>query len=106
MKLIVPIVHSNGTSRSALIEQYSEAYRSVGADLDKLCKIETHDRDYYVHPTEGAGRIARARRAGWLKQLGDIRQELQAIGIAIQANHAATTNICHTTLPSQTTCLE
>lgn len=93
MKLIAPIVHRNGTSKDDLLEQYMEAFSSLGTTIDLLVKIETHDRDYYVHPIERAGTIARARRSVWLRQLGNMCQELSSIAIAIQANQNVTDDI-------------
>jgi hypothetical protein len=90
MKLIVPIVHSNGTSRDSLMEQYSEAAFAITKAMDALSKVETHDRDYYVHPTPRAGVEARNIRNKWFQMLKTIKSELTEIAVAIQKNETHT----------------
>lgn len=83
-QLIVPIVHLNGTGQKGLLEQYKNAVISIAAAQDAISRIETHDRDYYVHPREGAGKEARKQRQAWANSLKTIREHLTLIAVEIQ----------------------
>lgn len=90
MKLIAPIVHSNGSSEKMLHEEYSEAALAIRNAIDAVRKIETHDRSYYVHPTPQAGVKAREQRNQWLRALDTIHNQLAAIHMAFMTNEPFT----------------
>ena len=75
-KLVLPIVHRNGTSREALIDQRCAAGARVREALAALAEMAPNGRDYYPEP--GRFELARAqhnRRAAALRWL---LEELQA----------------------------
>ena len=78
---ILPIVHLNGTSRAALIDQRVEAGRAVREALDKLHEMAPNGRDYFLKP--GLFEQARAqheRRAAALRALfNEIEAEYLAL---------------------------
>ena len=90
-ELICPVVHLNGTGKDGLMRQYKEAYSAALAAQAKINLIETHDRDYYVHSTPHAGRIAREKKQEWLRMLAHVLEELQEIAIAIQKGETMST---------------
>jgi hypothetical protein len=47
-KPVLPIVHLNGTSREALIEQRLEVVHKLREVLDAMYEAAPHIRDYYV----------------------------------------------------------
>ena len=72
MALVVPIVHNNGTSRDALIEQRCEFGRALIAANQALATMAPNGRDYY--PVDGLFQQAMAqhhRRQLVLKALAD-----------------------------------
>lgn len=57
--MIFPTVHLNGTSKSYLQEQYSDARVAVSAALEALYNINPNARDYYV---QGDTAFSQARK--------------------------------------------
>ena len=45
--MMVPTVHLNGTSREALLEQYTKAHNALEVGLNALCAAAPNGRDYY-----------------------------------------------------------
>ncbi len=83
--LLIPTVHMNGTSRDELEKQLrdaSDAIRKAMAVLHKACP---NDRDYYVR-SQDAGLAARAQHRSRMQRLESVRQELEAIFMAMQNN--------------------
>jgi hypothetical protein len=48
--LVLPVVHLNGTSRRALIEQRCAAALAIGKAIEGLNRMSPHGRDYYPVP--------------------------------------------------------
>jgi len=46
-KITVPVVHLNGSGRSALMEQYHRAYMAIQEAIASLQDSMPHGRDYY-----------------------------------------------------------
>ena len=78
-KLIAPIVHMNGSSKSMLHDEYLTASGAIRNAVEAIRKIETHDRSYYVHPEKDAGPKARDQKRMWMLMLDHIETELAAI---------------------------
>ena len=57
--MIIPTIHMNGTSREALIEQYSVAGNTVMSAMRAMDEASPNGRDYYV---QGPGAIGDAQR--------------------------------------------
>lgn len=83
MKLMIPTVHMNGTSRKDLQDQLEHVVRAIGAAKAAMQEACPHDRDYYVQsPT--AGPAAREQHRNRLRRLEAIEAEIFTIyeGIA------------------------
>jgi len=76
--MMLPIIHSNGTSREALIEAYVEALTAIDYALDAIKYTVPNDRDYYPRGPD-------ATHAAWrehterVRRLHEIRDELYAL---------------------------
>lgn len=77
-KLAVPRVHLNGTSKTALIEQYLEAYRAVEKAITKVAANYPHARDYYVQGNEVVAQSQREHTSR-IARLKEISKELEDI---------------------------
>lgn len=78
----VPLVHLNGTSGEALLEQYRDAAAAVRAAIDALIEASPHGRDYY--PLEGeALKEATTEHLARLATLCKVRDELEAIALNV-----------------------
>lgn len=65
--LILPVVHSNGTSKQELVDGYKAAFRDVAATIERFSKIEFNSRDYtYSHGAYAAARVSRNTVLGFL----------------------------------------
>ena len=76
--MILPTIHTNGTSPEMLKEGYLEAYRAVTAADATLVAIEFNARDYYPQGPE-AWTTARAERQHQLARLRCIAAELMTV---------------------------
>lgn len=52
--IILPTIHSNGSSAKSLTEDYCQARRAVGEAITALKAVDFNVRDYYVHPDPAA----------------------------------------------------
>jgi len=75
--MILPAIHSNGTSAKCLTEGYSEARVAVQAAIEQLSKVEFNARDYYVQGPD-AWRIALAERTALFEKLRAVSADLYA----------------------------
>jgi len=71
-QIVTPIVHLNGTSKEALLEQREVVYQALRTVERALCQMAPNGRDYYPEP----GRMDKAqaqheRRMGMVKTLLD-----------------------------------
>mgnify|MGYP001604637144 CR=1 FL=1 len=83
--IITPIVHMNGTSRQALVEQLCTAYRAVQDALDALSLASPNGRDYYPEP--GRLQKAEAQHRARRTQLQAVADSLIAEAEAIQEQY-------------------
>lgn len=78
-RIIAPLVHLNGTSRSNLVAQYQTARDAVARARECLHDASPNQRDYYCHPLTGAWKSASDQHAARLQRLLDIEAELLTI---------------------------
>jgi hypothetical protein len=78
----VPTVHLNGTAREDLLEQLSNAYDAIVEAEKTLSHATPNGRDYYLQE-HGALELARRQHADRIRALSQIKQELEAIAIAV-----------------------
>ena len=79
--LIVPLVHSNGSSRDVLVEQRKEACNLLHAALEQLCQMRPHGRDFLDHFEYQQARDYHETR---ITQIRKMLEELRDEAIAIQ----------------------
>lgn len=77
MDITLPTIHSNGTSRRSLQEDYEAASHALSDFIDKWEYIEFNARDYYVVP--GAWQKAVEEREEISQNIRDIRTYIQTI---------------------------
>lgn len=78
-----PVIHLNGTSREALMEQYLDARNAVEEAIVALGKAGPNPRDYY--PVEGAFSEAIAEHAARVNALRVVSKQLYLIIEALDA---------------------
>ena len=78
----VPTVHLNGTAHEDLLKQLSDAYCAI-VEAEKTLRLATpNGRDYYLQE-HGALELARREHADRIRALTQVKQELEAIAIAV-----------------------
>lgn len=77
-----PVIHLNGTSREALMEQYIDARDAVEQAIVVLCRAAPNPRDYPVAGTFGEATTEHAAR---VNALCVVSQELYKIIEALDA---------------------
>jgi len=75
--ITLPTIHSNGTSRKSLQEDYDAAATTLEDFIDRWGYVEFNARDYYV--VEGAWSKALEERETMNRKIRDIRVYLQTI---------------------------
>lgn len=87
--LIIPIIHSNGTSRRMLNDQWSGAYASLQEAYGKLQESSPHMRDFYIQ-TDGQKVYNKAceQHMARLQKVQDVMDELEALSIGVYAQDA------------------
>ncbi len=73
-----PTIHLNGTSKNALIEQYSQACMAIQRAIRAMCEASPHGRDYYPQGPD-TYRQANDEHLARIKKLEDVGNELQQI---------------------------
>jgi hypothetical protein len=76
MNPTLPIIHLNGTSRSALYEGYEKAYGDLYNAVESLKAVEFNSRDYY--PKEGSWETALHEREAVFNKLSECLSYLYA----------------------------
>lgn len=56
--MIIPIIHTNGTSQRELLQQFMDVRRALTLAAEKMSAACPHDRDYYVSNDPQAGHRA------------------------------------------------
>ena len=76
MRLTVPTIHSNGTSKKSLLRALDDAGSSINDALDALRAASPHGRDYYP---QGSGAIqkATAEHRSRVERLTSVMKELE-----------------------------
>lgn len=74
-EIILPIIHLNGTSRDALLDQLCEVYSALNDAMDKLRQASPNGRDYYPVPGLMDKAIEQHRRRQ--RVLSDLQAEIQ-----------------------------
>ena len=78
--IVTPIIHMNGTSKRALIDQLCTAYRAVQDAMDALRQASPNGRDFYPEP----GRLQKAEAQHRARQ-----ERLQAVLESLEAEAEA-----------------
>jgi hypothetical protein len=86
VKIIVPAIHLNGTSKESLVEALEDAYISIGNAYDALRECAPNGRDYYVYDYNDSFTRARVEWLNRLNRLDSVRRELEAIVGGIEKN--------------------
>jgi hypothetical protein len=81
--MLVPTIHSNGTTGEVLLVQYVTAARAVQAAIDAVCDAGPNARDYYVQGPDASPAAQREHEAR-VKALKVVRDELAAIVEGLQ----------------------
>jgi hypothetical protein len=78
---ILPIIHSNGTSKEELVELRCECGRVLSHAMEALGAMAPNGRDYYPKP----GLIEKALDQHWkrMKMLKDLHRDISDEAIAI-----------------------
>lgn len=82
-ELAIPVVHLNGTSKDALVEQLRHALEAVNRASDAVASAAPHGRDYYVKADKDAYTVAARQHASRIIRLRDIAKELEEIGLGV-----------------------
>lgn len=83
--IITPIVHRNGTSRQALLDQLCTAYRAVQDAINAVVQASPNGRDYYPEP--GRLQKAEAQYRARIEHLQAVADSLIAEAEAIQEQY-------------------
>lgn len=79
--MILPLVHKNGTSKDALLEQCRKAGAKVREAMEALSEMAPHGRDYYLVP--GSFEQARKEYCDRQDMLTTVYRELAAMAEGI-----------------------
>lgn len=75
-KIIVPVIHLNGTSKKELMRQAEEAGEALSKAIDALYKMTPNGRDYYH--TDNF-RDAVERHCARVRLVADVKGEIDVI---------------------------
>lgn len=75
--LTYPVVHLNGTSRTALLAELEHAHVKLKEAIDALMDASPNARDYYVVP--GSFEPAMDEHCARLDRVRAVREEIEAI---------------------------
>ena len=81
--MMIPTVHSNGTTGEVLRDQYAAAAEAVQKAIAVVCDAGPNSRDYYVQGPD-AGFTAQREHEARVKTLKAVRDDLVAIMEGIQ----------------------
>jgi hypothetical protein len=79
--LVLPLVHSNGTSRSELVQLRTELVGTLLAAEERLRAMAPHERDYYLESGRFHKAVAQHQRrvTSLHKLLKEIEEEIAAL---------------------------
>jgi hypothetical protein len=77
-EMLVPTIHSNGTSKESLTNDLEDAYYKIQLAYDALKRCAPNGRDYYL---QGAGALSKAtdEHMARLKHLDIVMVEIQEL---------------------------
>lgn len=80
--MMVPTIHSNGTSKKSLFEGYAKAYGTVNEAIKALAETGPNGRDFYP---QGPDALEKAidEHFGRMKKLTDVLDEIQTLSNTI-----------------------
>lgn len=78
MNAILPVIHSNGTSKRMLLEGYVAANLALADAIAALRNVEFNGRDYYPHKDAGAFEQASEQRRQAFAALASVAEYLDA----------------------------
>jgi hypothetical protein len=76
-EIVMPIIHTNGTSVEDLLLDNAEAKNAIDAALERIRRMEFNGRDYY--PVPGSWTAALSQRMEIIKSLRDASKFFEAI---------------------------
>ena len=76
-EIVMPIIHTNGTSVEDLLLDNAEAKNAIDAALERIRRMEFNGRDYY--PSPGSWTNALSQRMEIIKSLRDASEFFEAI---------------------------
>ena len=79
---IVPLIHLNGTSRLALLEEYRAADQAIREALSCVQAITVHERDFYLQDLQ-AFKLAQAQHEARVVDLYSMLNQIDEIWNAI-----------------------
>lgn len=82
-KVIVPIIHNNGTRKSQLMKPYMDAYYKLDDAKTAFLLFAPHGRDYYQEP--GLIKLAMVQHKEMLKTITDLQDKIRKILEGIDA---------------------
>ncbi len=80
--MILPSIHSNGTSKDRLLLALTEASDALDTAYEMLKKTAPNGRDYYPQGPDALG-MATAEHMDRLKRLDAVKSEIDALTVAI-----------------------
>lgn len=80
--MVVPTIHTNGTSREALLDQICNAGNAVRTAIDALCDAAPNARDYYPQG-DNAYQMSASEHARRVDALRAVLNELQDIAESV-----------------------
>lgn len=78
--LVYPLIHSNGTSGPALLEDIMQARHDLQTAIESLKACAPHGRDYYLTSSSAIDAAAAAHRSR-LTDLANVLSDLDKIAI-------------------------
>lgn len=80
--LVVPTIHLNGTGKSTLMDEYTQALDAVTKARKALADVTVHGRDYYVQ-SPSAIQTALDQHARRMREILEIESDLELILVGI-----------------------
>ena len=83
-KLIMPLVHMNGSGKENLIQDYTNAGSAVSEAISVICNAYPHMRDYYpLDNFEEIFKQAREQHQARIDKLREVAVELHALALGV-----------------------
>ena len=83
-KLIIPLVHINGSGEKNLTDGFVQAARAINDAMVKVCEAYPHMRDYYpLDNSEEIFKQAQAQHYARIDKLREVATELNALALGV-----------------------